>query len=68
MAIDYSIIGNKIIIRTGGRLCETSDELLESDLFLTVLTECIRELESRNSLLLNIFGKTTVDKHTIQKL
>ena len=68
MAIDYSIIENKIIIRTGGRLCETSDELLESDLFLTVLTECIRELETRISLLLNIFGKTTVDKQTIQNL
>jgi len=25
MAIDYSVIGNKIIMRTGGRLCETPD-------------------------------------------
>lgn len=68
MAIDYSVIGNKIIMRTGGRLCETPDELLESDLFFRILTECIRELESRNSLLLNIFGKTTVDQQTIQKM
>lgn len=56
MAItSFREIGNKIIIHTKGRLCETQEEMLQSDLFVHVLGGFIESLQKQESRLLAIF-------------
>ncbi len=54
--IQYSIVENKIIIRSPGRMCETPEELISSGLFKEVLHMAVRNLQERQSMLLGIFG------------
>lgn len=57
MAItSYREIDNKIIIHTKGRLCETQEEMLQSDLFVRVLERFIDSLKRQESRLLEIFS------------
>ena len=51
----YQLYSDKVVIRLRGKICETSEELLSSDLFRNVLIGFIRELEKRQSRYLNIF-------------
>lgn len=51
------IFDNKMIIKLKNRVCDTSEELLGSDLFEKVLTMSIKNLAKRNSRLLDIFEK-----------
>ncbi len=53
---NFREIENKIIIHTKGRLCETKEELLQSELFARILNRYIEELNGHQSRLLNIFG------------
>ncbi len=64
MAItSYREIENKIIIHTKGRLCETREELLQSELFVRILNRFIKELDGHQSRFLNIFeGEITEEK------
>lgn len=50
-------VNKKVILRIRDRICETSEELLESDLFVAVLSRYVGELKRRQSTLLGIFGK-----------
>ena len=60
---NFREIENKIIIHTKGRLCETKEELLQSELFVRVLNRFIEELSGHQSRLLNIFdGEITEEK------
>ncbi|MFA5087640.1 MAG: phosphoenolpyruvate carboxykinase [Candidatus Omnitrophota bacterium] len=52
---DYEILGKKILIRIQSRVCETPEELLNSDIFRAVVRRGIEELKRRNSFLLGIF-------------
>ena len=52
-----SIFDNKMIIKLKNRVCDTSEELLFSDLFEKVLTMSIKNLSKRNSRVLDIFEK-----------
>ncbi len=54
---DYKILENKIIIRSRGRICETAEELISSELFREVLRLAVKNLLERESMLLGIFGK-----------
>ena len=53
--ISSRIFDNKMIIKLKNRVCDTSEELLFSDLFARVLTMSIQDLSKRKSILLNIF-------------
>ena len=64
----YNIFEKKVIIKVRARICETSEELLESKLFLAVLKRCVRHLEKRNSPLLEIFGGIDIDAESILAL
>jgi len=56
MSVNSSrIFDNKMIVRLKNRVCDTSEELLFSDLFAQVLTLSIKNLSKRNSRLLGIF-------------
>ncbi|VBB06350.1 Hypothetical protein LUCI_1581 [Lucifera butyrica] len=53
--ISSKIFEGKITIRLKDRVCETSEELLSSDLFAKVLKLAVKELEQRDSIMLDIF-------------
>lgn len=52
----YRIFKDKVIIRIKDRLCDTPSELLNSKLFMQLLTQSIASLSRRNSRLLSIFS------------
>ncbi len=64
----HRIIGDKVVIRTKDRVCETTDELFSSKLFFKILRRCVRDLNSRNSDLIRIFDKRVIEDEDIQVL
>jgi len=64
----YQFDGGKVIIRLRGRICETPDELLNSELFLLVLKRCLRDLARRESKLLRIFADQSLSEDNIDLL
>jgi len=64
----YTISEKKVIITINKRLCETSEELIDSELFIEILNRCIKNLSRRNSDLINIFGSKTIDKSQVTLL
>lgn len=56
----FDIIEQKILIRLHDRICETSEEILNSDLFKEIVRRAIDRLARRNSTLLAVFGKSKV--------
>lgn len=66
--ISSKINDKKIIIKLKNRVCDTSEELLSSDLFATVLTMAIKELSKRKSILLDIFENKDDIKEEDSKL
>jgi len=53
----YRFVGRKVIILLRDRVCETSDDLLSSELFVEIVTRYVSRLTSRQSALLEVFGK-----------
>jgi hypothetical protein len=61
----YQILDNKIILRVPDRICESAEELFDSELFRGIVTAGIEKLKRRNSLLLDVFGKKNVGEQEI---
>jgi hypothetical protein len=55
MKKSYRIYDGKVIIRIRDRICDTPDELVQSDLFCEVITRFVGQLQKQRSSLLNIF-------------
>ncbi len=53
----HKFVDRKVIIRIRDRVCESSDELFASDLFLEILDREVGALKKKESPLLGIFGK-----------
>ena len=68
MIQSYSISRDKVIIRIEDKICETSEELVASELFYEVVQRAVQELVKRNSFLLNIFEGSKVDEPEIKLL
>ena len=49
------IIGNKAILNNRERMCETAEELLDSEKFRIVLDHCLDHLRAKKSPIMNIF-------------
>jgi hypothetical protein len=49
------IVENKAVLYIRERMCETAEEMLESDMFRMVLEHCTNQLELRNSPLIGIY-------------
>jgi energy-coupling factor transporter ATP-binding protein EcfA2 len=64
----HTIFEKKVIIIINKRLCETPEELINSELFLEILSRCIKNLSRRNSTLLNIFGSVSISENQINLL
>lgn len=56
----FDIIEKKILIRLHDRICETTEEILNSDLFKEVVRRAVDQLSRRRSTLLAVFGKSKV--------
>lgn len=56
----YDIFDNKVILHIQDRVCETSEQIISSELFRGVLDRAVAKLVKRRSILLNIFGKREV--------
>ncbi|MFP4466946.1 MAG: phosphoenolpyruvate carboxykinase [Candidatus Goldiibacteriota bacterium] len=50
-------LGNKVILRASGRLCSSTEEVVNSAFFKEVLDRYIDMLSKRHSFLLDIFGE-----------
>jgi hypothetical protein len=65
---EMKIVENKAVLYIRERMCETAEEMLESDMFRMVLEHCITKLESRNSPLLSIFENSRVTRAAVTNL
>ena len=66
--IQFHIVDNKIIIRSRGRMCETSEELISSRLFSEVLKLAVDRLVEKESMLLCVFGKKRPNEENLKLL
>ncbi len=62
------IIGNKAILNNRERMCETAEELLESEKFRMVLDHCLEKLSTRDSPLLQIFRDGEINNPAVDDL
>ena len=61
---NFRIFDKKVILKVSSFLCETSNRLVISESFKTIVKLSIRELKRRNSILLDMFGtKDVTDSH-----
>ena len=65
---EFKFYKQKLIIRITNRICENSEELISSKLFLCILKNCVGDLKKRDSELLTIFGSGKVDEAKISRL
>lgn len=66
--ISYRTYPDKVILRTGDRLCETADELLSSKLAFRIFSQAIQKLEKRNSPMLRVFDRHILAEKDILRL
>jgi hypothetical protein len=62
------IIGNKVVLNNRERMCETDEELLESEKFRTVLNHFIDSLRAKNSPMMDIFADQISDEPAVDDL
>lgn len=62
----YHIYGDKLVLRIRNRVCDTVEELIESDMFLEILAKYVRYLFRQQSRLLRVFKNE--EKVTPQEL
>jgi len=64
----FTLVKNKAIIRSHGRICETTEELLTSHPFRRFLEVTLRDLSRRKSRLVKIFASREIDDDSITLL
>ena len=68
----FRILSDKVILRVRDRVCETPEDLLNSKLFLQLLTRVVRDLSARRAHLMGIFERFgqggEVDSHDLRLL
>ncbi len=57
----FKFVDNKIIITLKDRVCETSEELLASELFHEIVKRFVNDLKKKDSPLLQLFNKPVAD-------
>ncbi len=66
--IAYKIFARKVILYTKWKMCETTDELLRSELFAELLQRFCDGLTEKQSYLLNIFENGTANETAVAVL
>ncbi|MCF7886726.1 MAG: phosphoenolpyruvate carboxykinase [Candidatus Marinimicrobia bacterium] len=67
-SISYEITEDKVILKLKDRICESPEELVESEMFYSMLVNCIESLQARGSNLLDIFQGQEIDQENIKNL
>jgi hypothetical protein len=62
------IIGNKVVLNIRERMCETAEEMLESEKFRLILDHCLKSLKLKNSPLICIFDKCDINEESVNDL
>jgi hypothetical protein len=62
------IIGNKVVLNNRERMCETDEELLESEKFRIVLNHFIDSLRAKYSPMMDIFADGISDEPAVDDL
>ncbi len=68
LVCNFKVDTKKVFIRLKNQVCDTSEELLESNMCFEVVRRCIRSLQKRNSILLQIFGGQEINDAAISRL
>ena len=66
--ISYRTYADKVILRTGDRLCENADELFSSKLAYRIISQAIHKLVKRNSPMLRVFDRRLIEDKDIHRL
>lgn len=66
--ISVKILERKVIMRIRRLICETGEELLESDAFKEFVRQSIKQLQRKNSILLEVFNKSEITERDIETL
>jgi len=64
----FKITGKKVFIRLKNQICDSSEELLRSELFYEILKRALGALERRKSVLLKFFGGREVNDANLRLL
>jgi energy-coupling factor transporter ATP-binding protein EcfA2 len=64
----FKISEKKVFIRLKNQICDSSEELLRSDLCYEIIKHAVAALERRKSFLLKVFGSQSVNDTTIRLL
>lgn len=62
----YKISDKKIFIRIRTRICDSPEELLNSDLCYEIVKRAVASLQRRNSILLKVFGSNEIKEAQIR--
>ena len=62
------LVGNKAVLNIRERMCETPEELLASDKFRLVLDHGLKNLQEKNSPIIEIFGDRAIDEESVNDL
>ncbi|MHA1474491.1 MAG: hypothetical protein ACTSQ5_04820 [Promethearchaeota archaeon] len=64
----HKFVGNKVILRISGRICETPKELFSSNLAREIIQRYLNDLQERNAHSLQIFEHSVITEEDIDKL
>lgn len=64
----FKISGKKVFIRLKNQVCDSSEELLRSDLCYEIIRHAVAALERRKSFLLKVFGAKEVNDANVRLL
>ena len=64
----FKITGKKVFIRLKNQICDSSEELLRSELFYEILKRALTALDRRKSVVLKFFGGREVNDANIRLL
>jgi energy-coupling factor transporter ATP-binding protein EcfA2 len=64
----FKISGKKVFIRLKNQVCDSSEELLKSDLCYEIIRHAVAALERRKSFLLKVFGSKEVNETHVRLL
>src|SRR3989338_8381669 len=63
----YKIEGRKVFIRIKDQICDTPEELISSALFSDILRHAVQKLSKRNSIIMQVFGKDTIEEADLER-
>ncbi len=64
----FKVAEKKVFIRLRNRVCDSSEELLRSDLCFEIIKRAVASLERRSSILLKIFGPQEINETRVRLL